>query len=223
MTAPSGRQVSGVPSARPGGVRESRRRPTGAGVGVVVPADWWVVPLADEAGRGRVIAAMVDHQVGRADLRADLRRQLRVSLGSAARNAAASGGWVMAFMVTRAGDLPLPATLTGYRAPGTFADDAGVDRLREALTEHVSGCPHGRLDVGDGPFGLVLRAVRERPGPAMHAVQDIPVLISDYWSDPGDGHGLAHLSFSTPLVDLRSGFVDLFDAIAGTLYRFDDA
>lgn len=185
-------------------------------VGLVLPADWWVVPLADEAARGRAVAAMVEHHVGGGDERATLRRQLRVDVGVAARRAAARDGWVIAFMLTRAAGHPLPATMTGYRAPGSFRDAAGVAEVRSALEEATAGTG-GQVDVGAGPFGVVLRAVRERTG-AWHDVADLPLLACDYWTDPSDGHGLVHLAFTTPLVALRTSFCDLFDAVAGTLH-----
>ena len=56
-------------------------------IGLVLPADWWVVPLGDEAVRGRVAAALVEHQVGGGDARAAARRLLRVEVGAAARRA----------------------------------------------------------------------------------------------------------------------------------------
>lgn len=83
--------------------RMGARAATDHGIGLVVPADWWVVPLADEAARARVIAAMVDQQIGPVDQNATLRRQLRTEVGASARRAAASGGWALAFMLTRAG------------------------------------------------------------------------------------------------------------------------
>lgn len=185
-------------------------------VGLVLPADWWVVPLADDAARGRAVAAMVEHHVGGGDERATLRRQLRVDVGAAARRAAARDGWVIAFMLTRAAGHPLPATMTGYRAPGSFRDAAGVAEVRSALEEATAGTG-GQVDVGAGPFGVVLRAVRERTG-AWHDVADLPLLACDYWTDPSDGHGLVHLAFTTPLVALRTSFCELFDAVAATLH-----
>lgn len=185
-------------------------------VGLVLPADWWVVPLVDEAQRGRVVAAMVDHQVGDGDERATLRRQLRVDVGAAARRAAARDGWVLAFMLTHAAGHPLPATMTGYRAPGSFRDEAGVGAVRAAL-EDAAAATGGQVDVGAGPCGVVLRTVRQRTG-AWHGVTDLPLLACDYWTDPGDGHGLVHLAFSTPLVTLEESFCELFDAVAATLH-----
>lgn len=188
-------------------------------IGLVLPADWWVVPLVDEAQRGRVIAALVDKQVGGGDASAALRRRLRVDVGAAARRAAASGGWGMAFMLTRAGDHPLPATMTGYRSRGSFRDEAGVAEVRGSL-EEATVAAGGRLDAGAGPFGLVLRSVRERTG-TWHDVGDLPVLACDYWTDPDDGHGLVHLAFTTPLVALRDAFCELFDTVAATLHHGD--
>lgn len=188
-------------------------------VGLVVPASWWVVPLADEAERGRVVAALVEHHVGAGDAAAALRRRLRVDIGAAARRAAASGGWGMAFMLARVGDHPLSAVLTGYRARGSFRDEVGVEQVRAALTD-ATAATGGTLDAGAGPFGVVLRSVRQRTG-TWHGVTDLPVLVADYWTDPDDGHGLVHLSFTTPLVTLRDAWVGLFDAVAATLHRSD--
>lgn len=66
----------------------------------------------------------------------------------------------------------------------------------------------------------MLRAVRRRTG-ASHAGVDLPVLACDYWTDPDDGHGLVHLAFSSPLVDLEPAWCDLFDTVAATLHRTD--
>ncbi len=217
-----------------------RRGGTGGGVGVVVPADWWLLPLGDDAGTHRAVAAMVEHRYGRGDELAGLRRQVRVQVLASARRAVASGGRLMGFMLTRVGELPLPATMTAYRLPGSMATPDDVAALRAGLAEHAD-LTGGRVDAGEGPFGPVLRGVRERAPaahtPAAHAPADYApagagpagaeragghVLLCDYWTDPQDGEGLVNLSFSTPLVALRDGWVELFDAIAGTLHRLHD-
>lgn len=185
-----------------------------AGIGVVLPADWAVVPLADEATRGRAVAEIADDHVGGGDSWAPLRRELRVEVGAAARRAAASGGWVLAFMLRQAGGHPLPATTTGYRARGTLRDTDDVARTRAAL-ERTAGA--GEVTVGTGPFGTTLRVVRSRTG-AWHGVDGLALLAYDVWTDPDDGHGLVHLSCTTPLVPLRDAFCELFDAIASTLH-----
>ncbi|MFS0703630.1 hypothetical protein AB6N23_03835 [Cellulomonas sp. 179-A 9B4 NHS] len=193
---------------------------TDVGLGLVVPADWWVLRLADADATRRTVAALVEERFGRDDALAALRRELRVSVSASARRAAAAGGWLMAFMLTRVADVPLPATLTAFRVPGSFATDGQVDALRASLTAHASQSG-GQVDAADGPSGLVLRSVRERVGDVPGAGA-VPVLLCDYWSDPGDDRGLVHLGFSTPLPDLRDGWLDLFDAVAATLHRLDE-
>ncbi len=198
----------------------SPRTATGASLGLVVPVDWWVLRLADADATRRTVAAMVEERFGRDDALAALRRELRVSVSASARRAAAAGGWLMAFMLTRVADVPLPATLTAYRVPGSFATDAEIDALHAALTAQASRSG-GQVDAADGPSGLVLRSVRERVG-ELPGAGAVPVLLCDYWSDPGDDRGLVHLAFSTPLPDLRDGWLDLFDAVAATLHRLDE-
>lgn len=190
-------------------------------IGVVLPADWWVLPLDDETARGRVIADLVETQVAGGPATAGLRRELRVELGAATRRAAARGGWVGALMLGTVDGHPLPATLTGYRTSGSFHDAEQVAQVRDRIEETVAASS-GRVDAGAGGFGLVLRAVRER-AVGRHGVADLLVLACDYWTDPQDGHGLVHLSFTTPLVTLRDAFCGLFDAITATLHRVDDA
>jgi len=196
------------------------RRVRQSGVGVILPEDWWTIPLAADDARRRAVTGLVNHQFGHADANPGLKRQARDELLTRADRAAEAGGWVMAIMLTQAGPMPLPATLTAYRAAGSFADADGLRKVQEPLTASVQA--GGRLDAGEGPFGVVLRAVRERPGPVELGGSGVPVLVCDYWSDPADGQGLACLSFSTPMVALRDVFIDLFDAVAGTLYLLDD-
>ena len=126
----------------------------------------------------------------------------------------------MALLLAQTGPVPLPATLTAYRLAGSFADAEGLRKVQESLADSLPA--GGRLDAGEGPFGMVLRTVRERRGPVELGGQDVPVLACEYWSDPADEQDLVSLVFSTPLVELRDGFIDLFNAIAGTLYLLDD-
>ena len=196
------------------------RRVHQSGVGVILPGDWWTIPLADGDARRRAVTAVVDRRFGHADANAGLKRQVRDALLASADRAAESGGWLMALMLAQAGPVPLPATLTAYRLAGSFADAEGLRKVQESLASSLPA--GGLLDAGEGPFGVVLRTVRERRGLVEPGGQDVPVLVCEYWSDPADGQGLASLFFSTPLVELRDGFIDLFNAIAGTLYLLDD-
>lgn len=186
------------------------------GIGLALPADWWVVPLADEAARGRAIADLVERQVGAGESTASLRRELRALLGAAARRAAAHGGWCTAFML-HAGPHPLPATLTAYRTRGSLRDERDVASVQEGIVSAVDPAS-GSVEVTEGPFGTVLRAVRHRTG-AWHGSGEVPLLAVDHWTDPADGHGLVHLAFRTPVLGLQDAWLDLADTVAATLHR----
>lgn len=209
-------QVAPAPAAAPAAGPVGRRGAV-RGVGLVLPADWWLVPLGDPVARRRAVDRLV---TSRTDLPALLRRQLRTALTVQTARAASRGGWLVAFMLGSAGGVPLPLTLTASRAPGSWADEQGRARTRTALVAQVGPADGGgRLEAGSGPFGLVLRTVRERPGALPGAPRaTVPLLLVEHWTDPGDGHGLVRLTASTPLLALRDACLDLCDAVASTLH-----
>lgn len=193
------------------------RRATTGTVGVVLPADWHVVDLSDDATRHADVTALVDRQVPRRDDLAAVRRRLRREVEESSRRAAQAGGRFSAYMLTAVGPVPLPAVLTAYRTPGSLAADEDLDALATTLAQRLGAA--GAVDAGDGPLGPVLRAVTVRTA-STDASTDL--LVSDYWSDPDDGDGLLLLSFSTPLVPLRDVMLELFDTIAGSVHRPSD-
>lgn len=186
------------------------------GYRLTLPVEWEVIDLTDPDGRRKMIGALVDRQIGRADEKARLRRGLRGELERQGDRAAEAGAWVMAFMFLTVAEAPIPASLTGYRTPGTFAL-GGFEALAKAMADNLTG---GRVDRGEGPFGQVLRSVRYTRTPVPGTDDGASVLVVDYWCDPGDGN-LVELSFSSPTVALEDALVDLFDAIAGTLRLLD--
>ncbi|MGY4644609.1 hypothetical protein [Cellulomonas sp. URHB0016] len=210
MTAPVDPTGEGDPTplARPQRV---------AGITLVLPAAWWVVDLRDEPARRRSIAALVEQQLGRADgaaaLRADLRRHLEV----AAIDAGALGGQLMAISLTRAGPVPIPASVTVYRSrPGNTSNES-LDDIEAALRGDPAA--PGTVDAAEGPSGPVLRRTRIGSGTQDLGAQDVPMLLADYWLDPGDGDGLVALTFSSPLVEARDALLELFDTVVASVTR----
>ncbi|MBO9553607.1 hypothetical protein [Cellulomonas sp.] len=186
-----------------------------AGVRVVLPATWWAVDLRDEAARRRSIATLVGQQLGRGDelaaLRADLRRHLEV----VAIDAAALGGQLLAISLTRAGPVPIPASVAVYRA-------LAGDRARETLANveaalRAEPATSDTVDAAQGPHGPVLRRTRTASGAAEIGAQDVPMLLADYWLDLGDGAGLVSLTFSSPLVEAREALLPLFDTVVASV------
>jgi hypothetical protein len=191
------------------------RRPTADGWGLLLPASWWTVDLREEKARRRSVAALAEHQLGRQDDRASLRADLRKHLDRAADDAAAAGGRFMAISLMRVGDVPVPASLTVFRLPGEGLTSQGVRELEAALRPGIADGV--TLDVADAPAGPVLRRVAQRAGAAELGATDVPLLVADYWLDPGDGRGLLLLSFSTPLVQARDAALLLFDTVVASV------
>lgn len=191
------------------------RRPKVDALGIMLPASWWIIDLRDDDARRRSIARLVAQEVGPQDDRATVRAQLRSRLDAPSRDAAAAGGRLMAVSLMRAGGIPLTATVTVYRIPGSGLPGDELEQLHGALeAEPITG---QELDLAMGIEGPVLRRVYVRTVDDDSDTSAIPVLLADYWLDPQDGHGLVLLSFSSPLVSAREGLLDLFDLIVASM------
>ncbi|MGY4644812.1 hypothetical protein [Cellulomonas sp. URHB0016] len=177
------------------------RRPRVDGLGLLLPESWWTVDLTSEASRRRSVAKLVEHQVGRDDQRANLRADLRKELGRAVDESADRGGLMMAISLMRAGDVPVPATLTVYRVPGAGLLGVGLDEL-ELILRAGSGT-FDSLDLAEGPRGPVLRRVGRRDGPEDLGAEKVEMLVAEYWLSAGDE--LDDLDLGDDLDDLVGG------------------
>ncbi|HEY3438856.1 MAG TPA: hypothetical protein VGK35_14320 [Actinotalea sp.] len=192
------------------------RRPTVDSLGILLPASWWTIDLRDDAARTRSVAALVEQQIGRADVQATLRADIRRELGQAAEQAAAAGGRLMAVSLMQADGLPLSATLTAYRVPGADLTGTGLTELEGVLRDSAQGTDVA-IDLAEGARGPVLRRVTRRSGAADLGAERLSMLVADYWLDPDDGHGLLLLTFSSPLVEARDAWLGLFDTIVASV------
>ncbi|MGV8967389.1 MAG: hypothetical protein ACOH2F_14050 [Cellulomonas sp.] len=187
---------------------------------LVLPPDWWTIPLAEERARRRSVDALVEHQFGHADASAVLKGQTRDALRDVADRAGESGGRLLAISLMRAAGLPLSTTLITYRLGGSDLSGAGVReldaRLRASSPESVS------LDLGEVPAGLVLRKMSRRAGPADLGATETDQLLVEYWIEPTGGGALLYLVFTTPHLELSEAMTDLFDAIAAGVTLVDD-
>lgn len=204
-----------TPRVQPAAPHGEARRAGARGLGLLLPASWWVVDLRDAATRRRSVASLVEQQVGRSDERASLRADLRRQMTATADDAARAGGLVLALSLMEAGGIPVPASVTLYRLPDGDLAGTGVAQL-EAVLRSEAGADE-TLDLADGPSGPVLRRVRRRQGPADLGADRLSLLMADYWVDPGDGAGLAYLAFSSPLVQAADGLLQLFDVITSSV------
>jgi len=212
VTGNRGADPDSTPLARPQQV---------AGVRVVLPATWWVIDLTDESARRRSIGALVERQMGRGDELATLRTDLRRHLEVTAVDAGALGGQLMAISLTRAGSVPIPASVTVYRSPAGSTRSESLDDVEAAL--QAGAAKDDTVDAAQGPWGPVLRRTRIGEGVEELGARDVPMLLADYWLDPGDGAGLLSLTFSSPLVEARDALLPLFDTIVASVAPVTEA
>lgn len=190
-------------------------------VRLTLPDGWWIIPLADEEGRHRSIAALVARQFTGIEDRPLIQSGLRTTLRAQAEAAnQAQGSRLLAISLAQPEGVPMPASLVlswldlpGPAERGRVLMDL-QERLHPDLTKPLpAGCS---LDLARVPPGHVLRRVHlQRHESAGSA--PIPSLVADYWLERPDGGGVVHLAFGTPLVPIREQMLELFDAIVSAL------
>ncbi|WP_159791770.1 hypothetical protein [Puerhibacterium puerhi] len=191
-------------------------RPTGD-LGLLLPADWWVVPLTDRRAMRRSLAALADRQFGRPDRPVPLKHQTRQALERTAETAAAAGGRILAISLMTVRERPLTITLTTFRQPPP-SRVAGPSRLERVAERLRAGAAEGtEVLLGEGPAGPVLRTVTVERGPAELGAQDIDQLVVRYLVDVGDRQGHFEAVFASPHVELREGLLDLYDTLVASV------
>jgi hypothetical protein len=187
--------------------------------GVTTPADWWRVPLSVRQTRHAAIAALLDRQFARSGAPDLLRVQLEEALRQLAATSAASYGVELWLATDDLAGVPLGISLVISVLPeGT----GGLSQLADALRADPGGAT---LDRDTADAGPVIRRIDERAtgplpvGAAGDSTTGVsaPALVADYWYDVPAGDRLLQLTFSSPLVPLKEGLVELFDSVARSL------
>ena len=134
---------------------------------------------------------------------------------------AVDSGAVRAWLYTdRIGDKPLSATLLVSIAPFNSHREgmAPVDLISERLSRHgAAGGRSSSTSIVDLPTGLGVRFRRRLPVDIPGAGKSVEAETVQYWVPVPGVDAVLVLSFSSPILPLAESFVELFDAIAGTL------
>ena len=188
------------------------RRPRVDDVGLLLPASWWTVPLADPDARRAAVARLVDEQVGRADVHASLRADLRGRLRRSRTTPPQRVGGCSRCRSSAPRASRSPATLTLYRLDGLGHRD--LAELETSLAEQPG---FDAVEAADGPHARVVRRVSRRAAPDELTDEPRQVLVVEYWLAVEGVDSLVQLTFSRPLVELRDALLELFDTIAASV------
>ncbi|PYF96793.1 hypothetical protein SAMN05216184_11711 [Georgenia satyanarayanai] len=188
-------------------------------VGVILPEDWFAIPLTDDTARTRAVAALVERQLDGTHAGPALRRDLHDQLKSQTAAARHAGGWLMAISLMRVRGAPVPASLVCAREGGAGLPGRTLEEIFDDLSRE--GGPTATVDAARGPWSTVVRRVVEPADGSSDSTQT-PQLTATYYLDPGDGHGVIVLAFASPALDLRDGLLKLFDTVAMGVQRLSD-
>lgn len=181
---------------------------TGTGAaGIVLPRGWFAFPLQPAGTRESGVRDLVSRQFRDSAGAAELRASVHGAMSRVAADAARAGGTLLAMDLSLIDGVPTPSTLVVFRPvmPATVAEVA--DGLR--------GTPD--VEVAEGDTGPIVRWVTVQSSPEFAGVQSVEQLKAEYWLDPGDGRGLYHAVFTSPLVTIRDALVDLYDAMVSSV------
>lgn len=192
-----------------------QRRPDD--LAVVLPDDWWVVPLHPAAARHRSVRRLVERQFRGAE-QPVLRRDVEKRLATATDEAASASGRWMAVSLQRAAGVPVPASLVlSWIELGPPRGDGHLADLKAQLVASSGSAAADDVASAALPCGPAVRRVRARPpGELDLSTEEVEPVAVDYWLEFPSEDGMALLSFSTPLAVLREPLIELFDAVVGT-------
>jgi len=176
------------------------------GAVLVLPDDWWVIPLEPVAERNKSIKNLIEKQVGKLDVDVRLRKDMRAQLEDVTEAAASKGGVLYAISLMEAGDYPIAATLTIYR------EDTELESVRVRLIMQGAGAVASELE-----FSPVYRTLTVESGPGELDAEELKQLVAQYWLEPHDSHGVLHAVFSTPHLEVQDAMLAMFDAIVGSI------
>lgn len=178
------------------------------GATIVVPEDWWKVPLHPAQRRRAAVRSLVARQFRGLDNQPILRRGFETELDEVADEAAEHYGIVMYVSRQLVADVPMPISLIVRMLP---AELAGMDQLHDELAGEDA------VDVADLPSGRCLRRSRRvHPGKEGYGEPEASLTV-DYWLEAPGGSGLLQLTFSSPLVMVADALTELFDAVTSTV------
>jgi hypothetical protein len=184
-----------------------------------LPGRWGRIDLRSEKATRSSIRRVVEDATGRADSLAPLRAELRKRFEAVALEARDGNAVEVQIAREIAPGLPLAASLAVLLPD---VDVSELDGLGLAALTDLLGATAPREDR-EGPLRHEVqfervRAVRQiqRRQPVLEG-EPMPIIQADYWVAAARPARLTLFSFTTPLIELETEMLELFDAVIGTI------
>jgi hypothetical protein len=194
----------------PGGDGAPAEQPPPVHYRLILPQEWYQIPLAPGA-RERSVDALVDRQFKGQDDAPVIKQQVRGELLAQAESAFGNNGVELYLSLQAAGPLTIPASLLVTFLPARTVPAKSL----EELADHArAGDPEAEVSLEELPSGPAVRVCRrEEPVNGSPDEAEPSVAVDFYLPIPG-ADDLLLLSFNTPLPAIANALVQLFDAIA---------
>lgn len=186
---------------------------------IALPASWIRLDL-DPRSRRESVRDLAHGQLGEDPQHAELRRQFEALALKAAEEAEQAGAEKAWFYADRLGDRPVIASLVArwWQADGDRSSHAMIERLNASSRPGNLVVVAEMRELGSGPAIRVRRRVTTRR-PETGDRDMTAESVQYYVSVPRVPEFLV-LAFSTPNLALVEAFLELFEAIVGTLQWF---
>ncbi|GGE82008.1 hypothetical protein [Mycetocola zhadangensis] len=184
---------------------------TGADLSLILPGSWAVVPLTDRDAAQARITALIKKQMGKNDRLASVRRELKTSLVQAAEEAITFGAVGLAISLEILPGVPFPASLIiiPVNWPSAFENDDSTQ------TERLLATYPGATLIDEESDRPIVR--RHEVVTTTYETETSTDLRINYWLPAGDGSRLARVHIKAPMAHTPALWLELFDAIVGSL------
>jgi len=187
----------------------------GGMVALILPPNWWVIPLGGPVLVKKRIREIVAARIGKDEKFAEMRTRIRTDLEKAATMAADAGYTQVVVFAMDLANVSISGSMLNRQNPALTPDSA--DDIAAAIA-HANPLAQVVSDTFDG--GWVVRSIKEteieRTDPEGNPI--LPELRVEYTIFK-EGLGGMDLVYFTPFVTLKEPLVDLFDAVTLSMHR----
>jgi hypothetical protein len=190
-----------------------------------LPGTWAQIPLRNEVAAKEAVKALVAKQIGTSDEAATVRDALRRQLMTALTEAIAGNGQSMQIALEIVEGFPLPVSFTVFLPEQAMTPAIGTDA--ESVMLVLEQGLRSRDDIDEETMerfstaeSEVVRTSRTQVVPTEEGVEDLTVLLVDYWMTIPGTKRFILINFHTALVEAAAELTVLFDSIVKAAYWY---
>lgn len=189
--------------------------------GILLPTDWWRIPLADQVERTRSVKSLINDRFRNTDAPPALKRRAQADLLNVTAQAAQGGGQLMALAMINLNGVVVTVTLLITQLFTVGVAGEGLTAFQEQLATRLP--PGVTALTTEIDAGHVVRIISSREAitspEEVPGMTSLPELKATYWVTLNlAAPVILNFVFTSPFTPLRDGLLELFDSIVGSLH-----